>query len=101
MKPASASQIKGTKRRGPPPRSLPREGTRLRALYDLFMANKGAVINRPLTIEFDLGGIAIEQLRNFYGLDIRCVGYGQWLLAGEWFGRVYIDYVAERHEVAE
>lgn len=49
----------------------------------------------------------IEMLKNFYGLDIRCFGRaagykgrgsapGRWCLVGEWFGREYKDYLAER-----
>jgi hypothetical protein len=41
-----------------------------------------------------MGSIS-EALINRYGLDIR-KGHGKWLLAGEWFGKVYIDYVVEQ-----
>lgn len=77
---------------------LPAEGTRLRRTYDLLMANKGIPIEEHLT-RFggaDGNGQEIEQLRNFYGLDIRRLAYGRWVLAGEWFGRVYHDYIADR-----
>jgi hypothetical protein len=41
------------------------------------------------------------QLRDFYGLDIRCIRYGKWCLCGEWVvGGGYIDYVAARHQDA-
>jgi len=81
---------------------MPREGSRLRKVYDLFQANKG----RP--VEFQIGMFgpdpnAINKLMDFYGLDIRRIRSGSsrvgrvstWVLAGEWFGRVYVDYVAD------
>lgn len=46
-----------------------------------------------------------EYLRSGYGLDVRCRHVGipgirggstsEWLLAGEWVGRVYLDYVVD------
>jgi hypothetical protein len=35
----------------------------------------------------------MEYMRNNYGLDIRSLGRRQWLLAGEWVGGTYVDYV--------
>ncbi len=81
----------------------PKEGTRLRRVYDLLMANKGIPIDIHLTCfegASHAGGIAIEQLRDFYGLDIRKIKYGRWVLAGEWFGATYKDYIADRLERA-
>lgn len=87
MRHATASQLTGHRRA--PVQSLPREGTKLREVYDLFQANKGVAISfkRDHAVYF---------LVDFYGLDIRCVRQGQWVLAGEWFGKVYQDYIAER-----
>jgi hypothetical protein len=69
----------------------PMEGSRTRFLYDMFMSNKGIPIaytaNEPAKI---------EALRDYYGLDIRCLGSRRWVLAGEWFGPVYIDYIADK-----
>ncbi len=98
-----AASIKRGNRRGYTLRQIPLEGTRLRATYDLLMANKGAAINVSLSRAYgpNDGGTAISQLRDFYGLDIRKIKNGQWLLAGEWFGRVYVDYVAERLEAGK
>lgn len=44
---------------------------------------------------------SLEVLQSRWGLDIRTKGRGhsdgcQWLLAGEWFGKVYIDYVSSK-----
>lgn len=91
-----------------PPSKCPREGSSLRRLYDTLMFTKG----RPcylLNAQFGAGpnflGNAIEQLRNFYGLDIRVTPSGhhtrQYLLAGDWFGRVYVDYVVDRIDRGE
>ena len=88
MKMESAAAAKG-KGRGQS-HIKPREGSRTRFLYDMFMSNKGIPItytaNEPAKI---------EALRDYYGLDIRCLGCRRWVLAGEWFGPVYIDYIAD------
>jgi len=85
----SAASAKGRGVRNP----RPREGTKLRAIHDLFVANKG------IPIAFSTSGAPararIEQLRNFYGLDIRCLARGRWVLAGEWYGSTYVDYIAD------
>ncbi len=87
MKTLSVATIKGIYRY----RSKePKEGSKLRELYDLFMNNKGKIIkiklsrNRPSEI---------EQLRNTYDMDIRSLKRGYWCFVGEWFGKVYIDYL--------
>lgn len=104
-----ASHLRSSKQRpaGPKLRDKPREGSRLRAIYDALQSNKGA------PVEIHLDGNELRQLSDFYGLDIRnvrrgfhregCQGWREpaHLLAGEWFGRVYIDYVAERLETAQ
>ena len=79
--------------------SKPREGSAVRKLYDRFMANKGIVIElvtHGTSRERRITYHQIEQLRNTYGLDIRMIRYRQWVLAGEWFGGKYVDYIAER-----
>src|SRR5690348_6959141 len=92
----TAASIKGI-RRGPL-QDKPRKGTKIRALYDRLQASKGL----PITFSATRGRyMMIDQLRDAYGLDLRNVGYGQWMLAGEWFGKVYVDYVAERMERAQ
>lgn len=70
---------------------LPREGTEIRRAYDLLYANKGT----PVKISFGWHS-RLENLRNIYGLDIVKTRKGEWCLIGEWFGKVYIDYVAEK-----
>jgi hypothetical protein len=101
MRFAPASHLRGRYAR--PVQAAPREGTYLREVYDLFMANKG------IAIEFTTqrNRRVIEVLTDFYGLDIRCLRRGhrhcrksQWVLAGEWFGRSYQDCIAERLEAA-
>lgn len=103
MKCMSAARIKGTKR-ARPALEIPNEGP-TRSVYDILQANKGL----PVEIEF-LGHaqrcVILQYLTDFYGLDIRQAERGdkrthrtsKFMLAGEWFGRVYVDYVAERLE---
>jgi hypothetical protein len=78
---------------------IPKEGTKIRKIYDLLMENRGRWVNVSpssfgIKLTGQMGGIS-EVLMNRYGLDIR-KDYGKWLLAGEWFGKVYIDYVVEK-----
>ena len=102
MRCLSVSAMKG-ERRSPPLQKLPGEGTKLRKFYDILQANKGKPFDYNIRREF--GGYSanfMSQLQDFYGLDIRVkrlgrgVDHAEYLLAGEWFGRVYVDYVAER-----
>lgn len=89
MRCESVASIKGNSHFQNP---KPREGTRLREVYDLFYLNKG------LPVEFFHSGkdnSSLIKLIDFYGLDIRCISRGKWVLAGEWFGKVYVDYIAE------
>lgn len=106
MRQESAASVKGRAHC----QLAPREGTKLRALYDRFMASKGS----PIEINFaaEVGGQThrryLYDLRDYYGLDIRCIKprggnrWGkkpkpsEWVLAGEWFGRTYVDYIADR-----
>lgn len=76
-------------------RRVPADGTELRKLYDLFCRNKGEVITQVFTS----GTYAsLEQLRNFYGLDIRRITNRKWCLVGEWFGNRYVDYLAKEYK---
>lgn len=95
MKLESAAAAKGTK--GLRSQSRPREGTKTRALYDLFYAHKGELI---LISAASNGGsdTRLSQLIDVYGLDIRNIKAGCWILAGEWFGRKYVDYIAQKME---
>jgi hypothetical protein len=72
--------------------SRPRHGSRIRALYDLFKASEGS----PIEFKIDGHQRPINTLRDTYGLDIRCIRRGTWVLAGEWFGYRYVDYIAQR-----
>lgn len=87
--------------------NVPVAGSRVRALFDLLFAAKGRVVARrevmalyaylptyrqACNMHFD-----IERLVDTYGLDVRKMGHGGGLiLAGEWFGKVYVDYIVER-----
>lgn len=101
MRCETAARVKAWKRRheSVPLQVAPRVGTRLRKTYDALMACKGA----PIEIQYRYLGPDISMLVNFYGLDVRLVKQGSkrtdrlstYVLAGEWFGRVYVDYIAE------
>lgn len=100
MRCATASEFKKKGRRTAPLQIAPRVGSRLRETYDLLMANKGV----PVEIQYRFLGPDMRYLIDFYGLDIRLVKPGHvrshrlstYILAGEWFGRVYVDYIAAR-----
>lgn len=73
----------------------PAAGTHTRAIYDVFMRQKGKPIAfTPGKRDYEV----MDRLRDFYGLDIRRVDKGKWVLAGEWFASKYVDYIAERLE---
>lgn len=75
----------------------PGEGTMARKYYDLFKSQPGIPIKMSWSMFLSRNPTAIKQrLINEYGLDIRCLKKGLWVLAGEWHGRVYIDYIAEQ-----
>ena len=97
MRTESAAAAKG--RKTGPQQKIPREGTTLRELWDLLHIYRGVLLVDSLTVRFQSS--RIEQLRNFYGLDVRLLSHGsgspgRWVLAGEWKGSRYVDYIAER-----
>ena len=59
----------------------------------VFCANKGVPV-RYVTRQNNPNQISV--LCDEYGLDIRRLAYRKWVLAGEWFGDVYVDYIADR-----
>lgn len=81
-------------------KNRPTSGTKIGNIYDMFMSQRGLVIEWKAQDHGE--SLIIDVLRYIYGLDIRLIRKGrnerksQWLLAGEWDGKVYIDYVAER-----
>lgn len=80
-------------RRGTNKQKEPREGTRLRELWDLFQANKGQPLAYSCTNRTGTGNNRrLDDLRDYYGLDIRPAGRGFWVLAGQWFGDEYVNY---------
>lgn len=76
----------------------PREGTSLRRMYDILITSKGIPVEVALCRFEGRNGThtMVESLRSFYGLDIRKIEPGKWVLAGEWFGKTYCDYIADR-----
>lgn len=67
---------------------LPKEGTKLRAAYDLLFENKGRRIPRTIP------AYMIRDLMDQYGCDIRRKGWKDCdlILVGEWQGDTYVDY---------
>ena len=91
MRTESVASIKG--RRAATSHLKPTDGSKLRELYDRFMENKGY----PIVVDYrSYKSRQIPALRDFHGLDIRSVGHKSYVLAGEWFGSVYVDYIADR-----
>lgn len=101
MRTESATSFK-EKKTGATKQKVPREGTQLRELWNIFQMHKGEVVILPITVIYPKR--CIIDLVDYYGLDIRNFGqtYGKgrgckaskWILAGEWFGKEYIDYIA-------
>lgn len=69
----------------------PKEGTKLRDLYELFMSNKGIVLEVNNT-EHPYAAKAIDQLNDFYDLDIKKIKRGQWRLCGQYVGKEYVAF---------
>lgn len=71
----------------------PKDGSALRAAFDLLMASKGVAIPRPAMAPKE----ALAILRDFYGMDIRVRRAGPaatWQLVGATIGADYHDYIA-------
>ena len=77
--------------------TVPREGSRLREIYDFFLANPGEKLLIPAAWGKSWKD-HLDGLINYYGLDIRHAGIkGHYWLVGEFRGNHYIDYVAEKY----
>ena len=97
MRQETVESLKGNKKHGAPLQRIPKEGTRTRELYDLLQANKGKIIYKSITRVYN--SVFVRALTDFYGLDIRNLGYGKWILAGEWSkDGTYVDYISEDQE---
>lgn len=102
MRVCSAAEIKGHGRRS----GEPREGSRLRAIYDLLLTHRGDVV------EFDAkkhDALVRSYLGDFYGMEIESSdgrARGQtgkvrrWRLVGEWLGSQYVDYRGSYQQLA-
>jgi hypothetical protein len=87
----SAAQLKKGKRCAI--QQVPREGSKVRMMYDLFNKYKGHSIYLGADKNVDL---RVRYLGDFYGLDIVHVGKGKWCMKGEWFGAKYVSYEVEK-----
>lgn len=87
MRQHSAAFIKGRKS---PPHEKPRAGSSLRQAHDIFLANAG----KPIPFDWRYRKAQVQQLKDFYGFDLRCVRHGTWVLAGEYLTNgVYVNYL--------
>lgn len=78
-------------RRGTNKKNEPAPGTKLRETWDLFQANRG----KPIQISFSARGHnrrQLDDLRDYYFLDIISPQRGYWMLAGRWIGDDYESY---------
>jgi hypothetical protein len=103
MRCASATDIKNNRN---PKNTLPAAGTKMGKIYDQLKENKG----EPVVITHHMSpgafGATLMQLRDYYGLDVRQIQRAnkkrgleaKHCLVGEWFGNVYVDYIAEKME---
>lgn len=95
--------LKNKKRK--PLRGTPHTSSKIGQLYDKFKANKAEPI-QITNFKPNILKATLNQLIDFYGLDIRqtqrCnkrLGLtAEYTLVGEWFGKVYVDYIAEKME---
>ncbi len=103
MRCMSISRIKGTIRgkKYKPLSNKPHWGTKTRRIFDCLQAHKAETVSlEPYNNKADVK-IIVNRLMDFYGLDIRKTGdchHAEYMLVGEWFGKVYVDYVAEKME---
>ena len=76
--------------------ALPTEGTVVRDVYDLLLANAGkpvAIMMNPKLRHNKSGtvGKSIETLKTYYGCDI-LYQHRRHTLIGEWKGKTYLSY---------
>jgi hypothetical protein len=81
-----------------PGRNAPKEGTKIRALYDLFTSSPGVPVEVPPDLRTPVFHAMLANLTDIYGLDIRLVRQGStvrgpsiYVLAGIWNGKGYDD----------
>lgn len=103
MRTTSAAWIKGKSRGLQVLQKIPRPGTRLREIYDLFYDNRGIPVHFSTSHKDPKmnNGTNLIQLRDLYGMDIRRLKKNTYILAGEWFDTEYKDYIAERMNEAK
>jgi hypothetical protein len=83
--------------------NIPNEGSKIREVYDQFQASKGVPIEWSYKTSGCCGRRLMQDLKDYYGLDIRRIQSGSsktgrkslYVLAGEWFGSEYVDYIAK------
>lgn len=97
MRVSTAGQMKGTTKNST--RDAPREGTKLHAIYTLFLQHRGEWLpGKILGFDIKTRSRTLRDLTDYYGFEIERRGprcYMEYRLAGEYFGRDYVSYVKE------
>jgi hypothetical protein len=103
MKDYSVTMIKRSLRGKPVHlEQMPKEGTRVRQLFDLFHAYKGQIIDLGMGPRTNTNPRykniygAMKQLKDAYGMDITSNGKGGFCFHGEYFGTKYVSYVNDK-----
>jgi hypothetical protein len=94
QRPMSVSRLKGNNKG--PEQEKPREGTKMREVYDRLFEHAGR------QIPFDFDPCILYALMNFYGLDVTRVQRKSFkkntcstcIRAGYWDGKTYFDCIA-------
>jgi hypothetical protein len=78
----------------------PKEGSKVRVLFDLFTEFKGQIIDfgklgsasKKDIVAYRDTYMRIKYLNSFYGMDIRHLGKGKYCFQGEYIGARYVSY---------
>ena len=110
VEPPSAAKAKGKRHAAPATKPYPGWGTINRRILDFFLERRGIVIECSLqdiatqcglTLKSGRVSRHISDLTDFWGMDIRKLGNRRWVLAGEWRGSSYTDFISARIDDAE
>ena len=94
MKDYSCAQIK--KRYKTVIQQLPKEGSKVREVFDLFHAYKGQILDLGNSDIAKKTYQRIKHLQLFYGMDVVYLGKGKWCFRGEYIGSKYVLYANDK-----
>ena len=79
---------------------FPKEGSRVREIFDILHLYKGHIIDfgePPKRSEgWDKVDKCMRYLSDMYGMDIAHVGKGKYQFVGEYIGAKYVSYVSDK-----